>query len=168
MKNILFILFVLASSTSFSATLKAVTLPDQFETQTALDESTKWLVFSAEKDVSDQVNKAFEEMKITDIKFLNGIYVSDISKMPSMVTSMFALPKMKKYPFKIVLDQDGAPTSTWPKEKGKATLLVLKNLEIVSTQYESLSDGIKKFISEQQIAVSPQPVVEEPKKKSKK
>jgi hypothetical protein len=85
---------------------------------------------------------------------------------------MFALPKMRKYNFKVVLDDNGAPTSTWPKEAGKATLLVLKNLEIISTQHESTSEAIKKFISDQQVTLSAptmaEPVVAPAKKLKKK
>lgn len=146
MKKIFFVFCILISSFSFSETLKTADFMDQFDVKTNLTETTEWIIFTSDKEVSNMVNKVLEEAKITDLQSLNGLYVSDISKMPGFVTKMFALPKMKKYPFKVTLDKEGTATGSWPREKEKATLLTLKNLEITSTAFTSSAEEIKKFI----------------------
>ncbi len=146
--KILFLILILLSSTVFADTLKPVQLPDQFETKVSVDENIQWLIFSDDKEVSDKINQALDDLKITDVSKLKGAYVADISKMPSIVTTMFALPKMRKYAFKVLLDQDGAPTQSWPRQKGKASLLLLKKLEISEVKYADSTDDIKKFLQE--------------------
>lgn len=80
--------------------LQKIELKDQFDATVQIDEKTKWIVFSTDKYISDLINKALEDLKLTDLAKSNGTYVADISAMPGMVTTMFALPKMKKYPLK--------------------------------------------------------------------
>jgi hypothetical protein len=150
MKNIFLIVTIFVVALSVQAeSLKPLELPDQFDTKTALNLDTQWLIFSSDKDISDKVNKAFDDLKVTDINSLKGIYVADISKMPSIVSSMFAIPKMKKYNFKVVLDQDGAPTKALPREEKKATLIKLNKLEIVETKFTDSVEEIKKFVQAQ-------------------
>lgn len=146
------------ASTSDSAkirpklTLAKVTLPDQFDSQQSIDEKTEWVIFSTDSYTSDLIKKALEDLKVTDFQAARGAYVADISAMPSMITKMLALPEMKKYPFKILLDKEGDITKNWPREKGKATLLQLKNfdvknLEITSEKITVKFDEIKSFLS---------------------
>ena len=64
-------------------TLKSFQLEDQFGVKTTVNESTEWIIFSDDKEVSDKINLALNELKITDVSSLKGIYVAEISKMPS-------------------------------------------------------------------------------------
>ncbi|MEQ1723515.1 MAG: hypothetical protein ABL930_10090 [Pseudobdellovibrio sp.] len=152
MKNLfLCLIFVLASITAFTDSIKPVEFPDQFDTKTAISENTQWLIFSEDKDISDKVNQAIVALKITDVNSLKGAYVADISKMPSLVTSMFALPEMKKYNFKILLDHEGEPTKNWPRQTKKASLIKLTKLEIAEVKYTDSIDEIKKFLQQQML-----------------
>ena len=140
---------IVLPSPAQAAVISTTTLHDQFDTPITIDESTQWLIFSADKEVSDQINQAFDNLRMQDIKSKHGAYVADISKMPKLVTQMFALPKMKKYNFKVMLDDEGTATATWPRQEKKATLMQLKNLEIVSTTFVGTTDEIQKFIKSQ-------------------
>ncbi len=148
MMKIIMIITLLASN-CFSANLKAVEFLDQFDVKTNLDESTQWLLFSDDKAVSEKINNVLAELNMTDLKSQKGMYVADISKMPALISAMFAIPAMKKYAYKVALDKEGALTSAWPKEKAKASMLVLKKLEIVSVEYADRAEAIKKFIQDQ-------------------
>lgn len=125
---------------------------DQFDVKTNLDESAQWLLFSDDKAVSEKINNVLAELNVTDLKSQKGIYVADISKMPALISAMFAIPAMKKYAYKVALDKEGVLTSAWPKEKAKASMLVLKKLEIVSVEYADSAEAIKKFIQDQKSA----------------
>ncbi|OFZ31053.1 MAG: hypothetical protein A2622_00155 [Bdellovibrionales bacterium RIFCSPHIGHO2_01_FULL_40_29] len=144
--KLLFIFALLNAHFCLAEPLKAVQLPDQFDTLTSIDASTKWIVYSRDKDLSNHINKALEELKITDIKALQGAYVADISEMPGMITTLFALPKMKKYPFKVILDKKGDITASWPQKKGHVSLIELDQLEVMKAEQTASFDEIKKFL----------------------
>lgn len=168
MKKMFFILmFIVSTSTvasfanpqtspppSPAATVKSLaktSLPDQFDTQHTIDEKTQWLIFSTDSYTSDLIKKALEDLKVSDFQAAQGAYVADISAMPSMITKMLAMPEMKKYPFKILLDKEGDITTNWPRQKGKATLLKFKNLDVKNLQITSEKitvkfDEIKSFL----------------------
>lgn len=128
--------------------LSKIELTDQFDQKVQVNEQTKWIVFSGDKYSSDLIQKAIEDLKLTDLSIYKGIYVADISAMPGMVTAMFALPKMKKYSFKVTLDKSGDFTEKWPRKKEMVTLLQLDQLKIISEVQTIQFDVIKKFIAE--------------------
>ena len=55
------------------------------------------------------------------------MYISDISSMPSFITSMFAIPKMKKFTFKIFLIHDEKEALFLDKKEGKVTVVTVKD-----------------------------------------
>jgi len=54
----------------------------------------------------------------------NAAYVLDIHTMPG-VARLFALPKMRKYPERIVLAEDAALLTPFPRQPERLTVLVL-------------------------------------------
>lgn len=73
------------------------------------------------------------------------VVVSDISGMPSLITKMFALPKMKKYHFKMALDKSGELTKSWPRQTGKATVLQIDNSKVINVDYIATYEQIQKI-----------------------
>lgn len=111
-----------------------VSLENQFAEPVKVSSSTKWVVFVAEKDISKIVTEVLQEEK-PNLDVAEVIYVSDISGMPSFITKMVALPKMRKYDFKVALDKEGDTTKVWPRQPGKATFIALDNLKITEIKY---------------------------------
>ncbi|MCW8822400.1 MAG: hypothetical protein OQK45_09230, partial [Sulfurovum sp.] len=52
----------------------------------------------------------------------------------SFITSMFALPKMKKYPFSVILINDDFGNQ-FNRQEGKVTIYTLKNNKIQSIDF---------------------------------
>lgn len=126
--------------------LPSIELKNQFDEKVLVNSESRFIIFSADKNVSDTINKVLEENKISSLETFKGIYVADISAMPTMITEMFAIPKMKKYSFKLALDREGDISKKIPQEKGKATLLEIKNLQIIRKSFTDNASEIKKFI----------------------
>ena len=92
-KALIFVLVNLFAQFTFSDSINRFELEDQFGVKTTIDTSVEWIIFSDDKEISDKINTALDELKITDIAALKGAYVAEISKMPSLITKMFALSK---------------------------------------------------------------------------
>ena len=114
----------------------SLTLVDQFDANITINQETKTtLLLSFEKEVSKTINKFLKEQSNDFMEKQNLLYISDISSMPSFITSWIALPKMKKLPFKIALIYEEKVTDNLNQEAGKATVITLEKNQIKSIEF---------------------------------
>jgi hypothetical protein len=73
----------------------------------------------------------------------NAVYVADVSGMPALVTRLFALPSMRKRPYRILLDRDGTATRELPQASGKVTVLRLEGLRITEVSYADTPGALR-------------------------
>lgn len=114
--------------------LPAITLNDQFDKEFTVDAKDTLIIMAFEKDISVVVNDYLKTQPASFLETHNAKYISDISTMPSFITSMFALPKMKKYPFSVMLINDDFGNQ-FNRQKGKITIYTLKNNKIQSIDF---------------------------------
>ncbi len=117
-------------------TFPKLTLVDQFDAKTKVPTTgSTTLIFSFEKDVSSGI-KTYLDRKEKDFLTLNNVmYISDISSMPSFITSWFAIPKMKKFTFKVSLIYDEKEGIFIDRKKGKVTVITVKDNTIRSIEF---------------------------------
>jgi hypothetical protein len=117
---------VLAAVFGFSFAAAAATaapLQDQFgEPAPALGDA-RVIFFSADMESSDLVTGAFAAEEKDLMAEAGVVYVADVSRMPGLISRLVAKPKMRRYPFRIVLDEAGEVTSAWPRQAGAITVI---------------------------------------------
>lgn len=107
------------------------TVTDAFGGTNRLAAATRFVIVSSEKDVSTHMH---DWLMTKDKDFLpahGAEYVSDITPMPALITSLFAIPKIKKYPYKLLLARDPAFAKTYPHADGRIALFVLDDHQVV-------------------------------------
>ena len=117
-------------------TFPALHLSDQFEKQTDVTNQTRYILMAFEKDVSVETANFFKKQPKGFLEKKHLLYISDISSMPSFITSMFALPKMKKYPFSVLLINDDRG-KVFDKKEGLLTRYTLKHHKITAIDFLS-------------------------------
>ena len=100
-----------------------------------INEGTRQVVFTAEKAVSDWVNRVLGEQGTVTLAQSKTIYVADISAMPAVIARMFAIPKLRELPFSIALAREAAAVADLPRRKGAATLLTLEGGRLIQVQH---------------------------------
>ena len=75
-----------------------------------------------------------------------AIFIADINKMPTIITNMFALPKLRKYNHLIYLHFDDKFESVIPNKEKKVTLLHIKDGKIQEISYISTKQELKSAI----------------------
>jgi hypothetical protein len=115
--------------------MPVLTLKDQNDTTRTIDADTRLLIFSAERDVSALVETALADQTAEALAAAGIQYVSDISGMPGMVTTMIALPKMRKRPYPMLLARESEETAMLPREPGKVTLIANEGGSIKSVRF---------------------------------
>ncbi|WP_072679361.1 hypothetical protein [Arcobacter sp. LA11] len=145
MKRILFsvLLFVatFANALNIGDATPAFEIKDQFEKKHKIASDAKTILVAADKGTSEILRDYF---LAKDAKFLTSnkaYYVADISGMPSLIAKFFALPKMKKYPFSVLL-VDEEQTKSFTKKEENITIYTVKNGKISDIRYVKDAAGL--------------------------
>ncbi len=130
------ILFTTAIFAEFKVgdTLPSITLEDQFEKKQSVGKSDKMIIMAFEKDISIAIADYLKSKPATFLADNHIKYISDIRSMPSLITSMFALPKMRKYPFSVMLIDDDFGKQ-FSHQEGKITILDIEANKITKIRF---------------------------------
>lgn len=114
---------------------QALTLKDQHDQPVVVGPSTRKVIFAAEKPVNDLVVGVLGAQGKTTLTRAGAVYVADISAMPSIISRLFALPKLRELPFAIALAHEAVAVADLPRRTGAATVLTLDNGQVTQVQY---------------------------------
>ncbi|QKI88361.1 hypothetical protein [Thiomicrorhabdus xiamenensis] len=140
------------SLSSFSVAAQSVPateFQDQFEESIALNAQTTWVLLSSDKASGKLVKDSLDALGLEDLEAKKGLYIADVSAMPSLITKMFALPKMKKYAFQMAVVNDESQLQAWPREAEKVSAIRLNALEITSVEYFDSAEALQAWIKQQ-------------------
>ena len=105
--------------------LKDYTFTDQFDKAHSLSNDTKKVIFVFTKPTGHLV-KTYLLKQDKDYLKQRGIdFIADVSGMPSIIFSMFALPDFKKSNYTVLLIKDKAKSETFRDEKHKDSVMIL-------------------------------------------
>ena len=135
-----------ANSLTIGTDIPTLTVKDQFEKDHTVDANIKTIIFSATKTEGTTI-KEFLLTKDKDYLTTNkAVYIADITGMPSLITKFIAMPKMKDYPFSVLLI-DKANKTLFPVKEDMISIISLENGKITDIKYvktaEELGQNLK-------------------------
>jgi hypothetical protein len=131
------------------AALPALELADQHGESRAIDAAVRIVLFSRDMDGGKVVREALERKGEGAAGLLaerDAVYVADVSRMPGLVRRMIALPRMRRRPYPVLLDEKGAATAAFPSRDGRATVLFLDGLRVTRIAYEESPDAVLRVL----------------------
>lgn len=138
--------------------LPPLTLEDQHGEERSVDASTRAILFSRDMDGGDILKAGLADLPEGTLEEAQAVYVSDISGMPRLIARMFALPRMRRRPYPMLLDRTGETTALLPDVPGRATLIHLEELRIDSLEHlETAEDVRARVLALTQSAPEPRP-----------
>lgn len=117
------------------APIQAPVIKDQFEKNVSITPQTKQIIIAFTKSQGD-VMKAFFEANPNYLSENNALYFMDATAVPSMVMSMFMMPKFKKYNYAIGLLENEKDASYFPKKEDRMTVITLDNLNVTTISFQ--------------------------------
>ncbi len=96
--------------------------------------STKYLLVSFDMETGKKANAALSAQGAEFLTKQNAVYVANIHGMPG-IGRFFAMPKMRKYPHRIVLGDDANLLTPYPQQAGKVTVLTLSRGTVQDIRY---------------------------------
>ena len=126
-------------------TVPAIAAKDQHDADFTLGDDVSWLLVAFDMGTGRAANGWLAKRGAGWLPENKAVFVSNIHGMPG-VGRMFALPKMRKYPHRIILaDQEGL-LDGFPTEKEKVTVFKLGPGRVIeAVSFWAPADGQRPF-----------------------
>ena len=136
-----------ANPLAVDSTVSELKIKDQFEKEHTIGANVKTILFASDKKTSDMLRDYLLPIseKENVLEKNGAVYVADISGMPSLISKFIALPKMKKYPFSILL-LDDTNKANFAKEDGKIIVYSLEAGKVVKIDKISTKEELANII----------------------
>lgn len=108
------------------------TLLDQYDQPYTLGDDTQILLVARSMDAAKIVNGALQGTPKTFLESRHAVFVADIQKMPAIIAKMFAVPAMRAYSYRVMLDRDSRVVPRYPGDAEKVLVLRLHNGQVIS------------------------------------
>lgn len=110
------------------------TLLDQYDQPYTLNEQAQTLLVARSMDAAKLLKSALEDKPKGFLEARHTVFVADIQKMPSIIATMFAIPKMRDYSYRVLLDRESRVVPQYPGDEDKVLWLQLRDGKVVDQQ----------------------------------
>ncbi|AMK30552.1 hypothetical protein [Pseudomonas mosselii] len=140
---LLSLLPLLAHAVQTGETLAPWTLLDQYDQPYSLGADTRILLVARDMDGAKLVKAALAEQPKGYLEARGAVFVADIQRMPALISKLFAIPAMRDYSYRVLLDREGRVASRYAGEQGKVLWLSLDNGVLVGQKSYTAADDLK-------------------------
>ena len=117
------------------------TLLDQHDQPFTLDDRTTTLLVARDMDGAKLLKQAMADQPKGYLEARHAVFVADIQRMPALIAKMFAVPAMRDYHYRVMLDREGRVASRYPGAEGQVLWLQLKDGRLLSQrEYANAGD----------------------------
>lgn len=121
-------------------------LEDQHGVTRRVDEATEVLLVSRDMDGGHVLEQALDGAPEGFLEERRAAYVADVSRMPGLVTRLFAIPSLRRRPYPMLLDRDGTTTARLPTAAGRGTLVFLDGLRITRVLHAATPEELARAL----------------------
>jgi len=130
---------LLAPSSSRNETagesLADLRLADQYGNIHAIPPTTTTVLFAADMAAKKIVQALLDARDADYLAHHQAVFIADIHGMPRVITKLFALPRMRKYGYEVLLIDDADVGARFPRRDGEVTVLGLRDLQPIAVHY---------------------------------
>ncbi|WP_184589161.1 FAD/FMN-containing dehydrogenase [Pseudomonas nitroreducens] len=122
------------------------TLLDQFDKPYTANADLKVLLVAHDMAGSKLVKAALADRPAGYLEARNAAFVADISRMPAPISKMFAVPAMRDYTYRVLLDREPRVASRFPAQADAVTWLQLEHGQVVTTQQFDSAQALRQAL----------------------
>lgn len=122
------------------------TLLDQFDQAFTFDSRTQTLLVARSMEGAKLVDAALQGQPKGYLENRQAVFVADIQRMPQLIVKMFAVPAMRDYSYRVMLDRDGRVATRYPGAVDKVLWLQLKDGQLVGQHEYSTAAQLREAL----------------------
>jgi len=135
-----------AAGVTIGDALPELEFPTQHDEARPFPGQARWILFTSEKKTAELADKALQDLTSEQMEALRLVYLMDISPMPSLVTRMFVLPKMRERAYPVLLARESGLTDFMPREADRITVIRLEEGRVESINFLSEAAQLRELI----------------------
>lgn len=139
-----------AQATEIGERLAPWTLLDQFDQPYSLDQQTHTLLVARGMDAAKLVKAALEDRPKGYLEARYTVFVADIQRMPTLIAKMFAVPAMRDYSYRVLLDREGRVAPRYPGAENKVLWLQLNEGRLVAQREYATAAELREALEQLQ------------------
>ncbi|AUY37266.1 FAD/FMN-containing dehydrogenase [Pseudomonas sp. PONIH3] len=140
---LLSLLALVAHAAQPGETLAPWTLLDQYDQPYSLGADTRILLVARDMDGAKLVKAALAEQPKGYLEARHAVFVADIQRMPALISKLFAIPAMRDYSYRVLLDRNGRVASRYAGDEGKVLWLALDHGVVAARNSYADADALK-------------------------
>lgn len=140
---LLSLLPLLAQALEPGETLASWTLLDQYDQPYSLDANTRILLVARDMDGAKLIKTALADQPKGYLEARDAVFVADIQRMPAIIGKLFAIPAMRDYSYRVMLDREGRIASRYGAGDGQVLWLQLDNRVLSRQQVFTEASALK-------------------------
>lgn len=125
-----------------------LSLNDQFGKLHVFKEMPKTVVMAFEKGTATTVNEYLATKDKSYLSTHKAAFIAEISQMPRFITQAFALPKMRKYPYTVLLIDDEEQGLKYPYQENKITVMKFNGNILSAVQFAGTPQELQSAIEQ--------------------
>lgn len=102
------------------------TLLDQFDKAYTLDQQARILLVARNMTGAKLLKAALEGKPKGFLEARQAVFVADVSRMPAVISTLFAVPAMRDYHYRVLLDSQSRVASRYPAAEDQVLWLDLE------------------------------------------
>lgn len=119
---------------------------DQNDKKIDVTQETICIFFVSDMDASKIVHEVLQFETEESLQKKKLLFISDIHRMPSLITRFIALPKMRGYSYPMALVREKDVSNDIPREKGKVSVFTLQKWKVTKIDYVATKEDLQKFL----------------------
>ena len=139
-----------AQATEIGERLAPWTLLDQFDQPYSLDQQTHTLLVARDMDAAKLVKAALEDRPKGYLEARHTVFVADIQRMPTLIAKMFAVPAMRDYSYRVLLDREGRVAPRYLGAENKVLWLQLNEGRLVAQREYATAAELREALEQLQ------------------
>lgn len=126
------------------------TLLDQYDQALSLDDQVEILLVARGMDAAKLLDRALLERPEGYLQARHAVFVADTQRMPRVIASLFAVPAMRAYSYRVMLDRDGRVASRYPGAEDKVLWLQLRAGRLVEQREYASAKALREALEQAQ------------------
>lgn len=128
------------------ATLPPMVLKDQHDKSLPLTRDTRIVFLANDMASSRLMTKALEALPPTALKDRQAVYIADISSMPQPISSIVAMPRMRRLSQAVAVVQHAGDVAHLPRKPGAVTVLTAEGGTIRTIDFAQSAEAIGGYL----------------------